>query len=312
MLRGGAPVPGPRGWPWARLVPSALLLALIPIALRTSSAVDARHLVPNGAGALLGEMVAPLRLLALLNLALFLVPLLPLLPVAYWASRPGRDPALRWLVTLAVCWLIPCFLIHPVQGEFRDWDDFAAAGVAAALPLAWLLIRSPARTAAPLAIALAGAAAVPRIQWLALQASPERALARIEAWATAPHPPLNTAVAAALEHVAMIHFKQGRLDDARRAMKASLAEARWVRVLLEWANAEAQQGDWTLAQSLYDQAARMRPDDPGVWVFMAQGAFRRGDRNAAIRAVTALKRIAPADPRIGQIEAAISALPVPP
>jgi hypothetical protein len=43
------------------------------------------------------------------------------------------------LLALALPFVLVAVLIHPAQGIFRDWDDFAASGVALSLIAAWLV-----------------------------------------------------------------------------------------------------------------------------------------------------------------------------
>jgi len=296
---------GRRVWPWSRLVPAALMAAQLPVVWKVAHAVDARHLAPTGVGHLLTAAFEPARLVALANLALFLVPLLPLLPVVFAIARRERQRSAVWLGWLGASWLLPMLAIHPVQGEFRDWDDFAAAAVAMALPLALLLARACARAPAALATTVIAAALVPRVQWLALEARPQRALERVEAWAAGPPAPARTVAAATLEFVAVSHFRDRRLEDGRRTMAAAIAQMPWERLYLGAANAEAQAGDWSYAVTLYEEAARRFPNDATPWMMLAQAAFQHGDRDAASRAVAELRRMAPADPWTARAEAAL-------
>ena len=299
---------GPRRWPWARLVPAAAIAAFVPLAWRHIRAVDAQHLAPTGAAGALAAAVAPERLRGLANLAFFLVPLVLLLPAALWSTRPAKERCVRWLGVLALSWLVPMLLVHPVQGEFRDWDVFAAGGVALALPLALRLGRSLGSVPAPLALAIAATALVPRLQWLALQTDPPRALARIEAWAAAPHPPRSTAVASALEFVAIAQYQAGRIAEGRRAMAAAIAQAPWERLYLEWAKAESQVGDWAMALELFDRAARMAPRDPTPWYLLGLEALDHRDGVAGARAVAGMRRLSPGDPRAEQLMARLRAM----
>lgn len=303
-----------RAWPWARLVPAAFMIAQLPFVWKVSHAVDARHLAPTGLGQVLTLAFEPGRLIALANLVVFLVPLLPLLapllllPGALAASRTGRERALPWLGWLAVSWVVPLLAIHPVQGEFRDWDDFASAGVAMALPLGLLAARGVAKVPSALAVALIAVALVPRLQWLVLEHRPERALARIEAWADGPPAPQHTLAASTLEFVAVSHYREGRVEDGRRAMAAAIAHVPWERLYLGWANAEARAGNWPRAVALYQEAGRRFPLDTTPWLMLAQAAFLQGDRNVAAGAVAELRRLAPDDPWTARAEQVLGAM----
>jgi len=280
-----------------------MIAAQLPIVWKVSQAVDARHFAPTGLGQVLALAVEPARLIALANVAVFLAPLLPLLVVTRAGPRSGR--ALPWLGWLALSWVVPMLAIHPVQGEFRDWDDFAAAGVAMALPLAWLVAHGVAKAPAALAAAMIAVALVPRLQWLVLEHRPEQALARIEAWATGPPAPRHTVAASTLEFVAVSHYRERRIEDGRRAMAAAIAHVPWERLYLGWANAEAQAGDWSRAVALYREAALRYPRDSTPWLMLAQAAFQHGDRDAAAAAVSELRRMAPNDPWTARAEEAL-------
>lgn len=303
---------GPHRWPWALLIPAALVASQLPFAWRGFRAVDVRHLAPAGADQVLSSAIEPGRLLSLGNLALFLVPLALLIPVAFALSRSRREPSLRWLAWLAGSWLLLMLAIHPTQGEFRDWDVFAPGGVAIALLLAWLLARACAGVPAPLVLALATAAMVPRVQWLALQANPARSLARIEAWAAGPPALPPTVAASTLEYVGIIHFRDGRLAEGRRAMESAIAQVPMERLYLDWANAEAQTGDWPRAIELFEQAAARYPHDPTPWWMLTQAALQRNDRRAAQRGVAGWLRLAPEDSSARALEAALRGRQEPP
>src|SRR5262245_5162594 len=299
-------------WPWARIVPAVLIAAQLPLVWKVSRAVDARHLAPTGLGQVLTLAFEPARLLALANLVVFLVPLLPLLPLAFAARPAGRERALPWLGGLALSWVVPMLAIHPVQGEFRDWDDFAAAGVAMALPLAFLVARGVAKAPAALAAALIAVALVPRSQWLALENRPQQALARIEAWAAGPPVPPHTVAASSLEFVAASHYREGRIEDGRRAMAAAIAHVPWERLYLGWANAEDRAGNWSRAVTIYRETARRFPEDSAPWLMLARAAFEHGDRDAAATAVAELRRLAPNDPWTDRAQEVLSRMPGPP
>lgn len=294
---------GRRTLSWARVAPAALIAAQLPQVWKVSRAVDVRHLAPTGLGHILDAGIHPTRLWALANLALFFVPLLPLLPVVL--VRAGRDRPITWLGWLAASLVLPMLAIHPVQGEFRDWDDFAGVSVAMALPLALLLARGCAKAPATVTTALIAAALVPRLQWLVLESRPERALARIEVWAKGPPAPRRTVAASTLEFVAVSHYRERRVEDGRRAMAAAIAQVPLERLYLGWANAEDQAGNWARAAELYEDTARRFPLDPAPWLMLARAAFQHGDRPAATRAVAALRRLAPNDPWTARAEAAL-------
>jgi len=309
------PVPDPPGswrWPWARIVPLSAALALAPLVWQAFLTFDERHLAPSGPAHALAAAILPGRLLDVTNRFLLLTPVLPLLPVAIaLVGIAWRERSTRWLwITAALC-VLPSLAVHPVQGEFRDWDDFAAIGVALSLPLAALLARTAAAVPPFLAVALAAATLVPRVQWLMLQSSGNRSLARIEAWAAGPPPREKTVAASTLEFVAMVHYRDGRLEQGRRAMQQAVDRVPSPRYQLEWAMAEALRGEWRQALPLFERVIVLAPRDPATWIVLAESAAQHGDRATLARAARALREIDPSHPELEKMEAALRTAPAP-
>ncbi|HEY6866740.1 MAG TPA: hypothetical protein VI792_05750, partial [Candidatus Eisenbacteria bacterium] len=124
---------------------AALAIPILAVAAMTPRIVadvlrwDAVHFNPaevRAAGGPLRAAFADHRPLDLLNLLLVLSPLAIAAPVVAWRLRrapvhegAGSRLELAVLGVLALPMLVAGPFIHPAQGLFRDWDDFAAAGV---------------------------------------------------------------------------------------------------------------------------------------------------------------------------------------
>src|SRR5262249_36082853 len=131
-------------------IPLVTLAIMIPRIVAIVQRFDTVHFASATVAAEGGVFAAALqgtRPLDLLNLALLVSPLAPLVPVlalslgrkAY--DRPAAAEAvLLWLLALPFLVVMP--FLHPVQGMVRDWDDFAATGVAISLLTAWYASRA--------------------------------------------------------------------------------------------------------------------------------------------------------------------------
>ena len=109
-------------------------------------------------------------------LALAIPALAPLL-----GRRPGRMQEALVLATLAFPFVGVMIFIHPAQGLFRDWDDFAATGAALSLVTAWLVGETlrDSRRFAWLAVTVTLGVGVAAIQWLVVHTGDVRGLARV-------------------------------------------------------------------------------------------------------------------------------------
>jgi len=166
-------------------IPVLAIAAFLPRIVADIRRWDTVHFNPAEVQARGGALKAALaggRALDLLNLLVLLSPLaLAAVPAALLLRRgPAPDPAARrgreiaFLAALAAPLALAAPFIHPAQGLFRDWDDFAAAGVAVSLVVAWLAGETLARAPryAWVGVAVVFAAALPSLQWLAHNASP--------------------------------------------------------------------------------------------------------------------------------------------
>jgi hypothetical protein len=130
-----------------------------------------------------------------LNLLLLLVPLPMVLFVAGRKTQPQKrptDPIGLSLVAGSIWLVILLFLVHMKLGAVRDWDLFAPH-MSLLVIAGWYLVTG-GRQGAPPANYLVGrlviVAVALAVPWFALNASPERSLARLEAVSEdqAPYP----------------------------------------------------------------------------------------------------------------------------
>jgi hypothetical protein len=157
---------------WIALAAPLISLAfMIPRIMHIVRNVDPIHFTPAEPGkSALASAFAGARPADMLNLVVMLAPLAVVALAALAALGAGawrrREALLLGALALPFVAVIP--FIHAQQGLFRDWDDFASAGMGLALLSAWVL--SEMLQAAPgrawLALPLALAAAVPSAQWL--------------------------------------------------------------------------------------------------------------------------------------------------
>ena len=292
-----------QGWrrfePWCAVIVVAVALgAMAPKLVHTVLHVDPVHFAASEGGPW-ATAFAGTRALDMLNLALALSPLGLLVPALATSLRGPtlRSRELIALVLLALPFVIMVPLIHPVNGMFRDWDDFAPAAEALTLVAAWLIARAlAAPTAAPLAVAVTLAVAAPSVQWLRHHHDVERGMARIAA--ALREPPARSAAerGRGWDFLGTRNVQLGRYgeaaDDFRRAADTSPSP----RMLQQWAMAATFAGRLTEAQDAYRRQLEKEPGSVSGWYGLADVSMRLGDEVEARRAVDALLRLSPGHP----------------
>jgi hypothetical protein len=285
----------------------ALLLVgprIIDTVLHTDTAV---HFTPpevQAQGGVLTAMFARTRLLDMASLALLFTPLVIAAPFLAWrlAAAIGRQPG-RWreplvLVTMALPFLVMMAFIHPAQGTFRDWDDFAATGVATSLLTAWLVGETlrAARRFAWIAVAVALGVAVPAVQWLVVHADIDRGLARVRAFVLEPPPRPGVQRGTTWDYLGIRNYRLGRYAEAQEALARAVETTPSPRVLHEWALAATMAGDLRTAQRAYQLMLGRRPESAEGWLGLLAVSMRLRDVPEAKRAATELRKLEPAHP----------------
>ena len=300
-----APVRVPPRFAWiaALLVALAGLAAMLPRIVATMLEWDAVHLVPHevrAQGGMLRAAFAGTRPADMLGLVIALSPLALAAPALALLLRrsPGRGREIALLVTLAAPFVLTVPFIHPAQGLYRDWDDFAAGGQALSLITAWLvgetLRKAPARAwlGVPVALGVAGFS----LQWLVHFNDLDRGLTRVEAFMTEPPQRLDGERGKTWDYLGIRNFRLQRWDAAARAFGFAAETSPSPRILLEWGTAELRRRNYGAARDQFRRVIAAIPDEANAWSGLAAAAIELGDREEARRAAGNLLRLRPGDP----------------
>jgi hypothetical protein len=303
-----------RGWRvWVGMaLPMIAFVAIAPKLWQSLHSFDTTHFAApgEGAGGAVARVLAPLRLLDLANLALFLIPLLPLLFVLSGRrEKPGpllEPDARRFLVLLTLPFLVALFFLRPAQGIARDFDDYSTGAMTVAVLVAARVgsrLRD-VRRAGWMAGAIALGCAAPIVAWLALESDVTLGLARVEAWIAGP--PLRTEAerATTYDFLGGRWFRAGRYDLAESELEHAAQLTPSPRLVLGWASAAERAHDFATAERAYrlllERADLM--DSTGVRVRaiamggIAVSAARRGDLAEARRWAEQAVQESPGDP----------------
>ena len=309
----------------AALAIVALALAfLLPRIVADIRHWDTAHLTPaevQAAGGPLRAALAGRRALDVLNLLLLLSPLaIPALAAGIVLGR--RLPRIRELLVLlllALPFALAMLFIHPAQGLFRDWDDFAAAGMAVTLPAAWVAAVALAGTRRPwVSAAMTLTLAAVAVQWLVHHTDRTRGLERVRAFVA--ESPALAPVERGLtwEFLGLSDRAAGDWDGAAGAFARAADTAPTPRVLQEWADAVAHIGDVRQAQEILQRVVSRDPANLNAWLRYAEvsvrlagrddDAARGADLAAARRAADAVLAAAPGDPQAESLRAFLDRL----
>ncbi|MEO5617641.1 MAG: hypothetical protein ABIS67_07700 [Candidatus Eisenbacteria bacterium] len=288
---------------WIALAIPALGLGfMLPRIIATFLRWDAVHLTPETVrqqgGPLQAAFAGP-RALDLANLLMVLSPaLLALLAalVAFGRGLPRRREALLLLALVApLAGIIP--FIHPAQGLFRDWDDFASAAAALGVAGAWVageILRGAPRLAW-LAPALVLAVAAPTLQWLAVQNDLERGLRRTEALVMGPPRRVGPEWGNTWDYLGVRNYRLERWESSARAFGNAARTSPSPRILLQWGLAESRAGNFAESMRAHRILVERNPDDYLGWGGIASAASQMKDVAAAREAAREMNRIRPGD-----------------
>jgi len=248
------------------------------------------------------------------NLLLFLSPAAPALLMAPLligapqgtsplASPPERRRQGLVLIALAGPLLLFMPFFHPPQGLFRDWDAFAASGVALSLGVAWLV--GLAIEAAPrfrwLGIAVALGVAAPTLHVLLLHAHVGAGLARIQAYLAGPPARSEQERATTWDYLGARILDLGRREEAAAAFAQAAALTPSPRILREWAATELLCDRPERAAAIYRRLLDRKPDELQAWIEYAILSARYGDLVEARRAAERALALKPDDRRARDI-----------
>src|SRR5262249_50365673 len=304
-----------RGWRvWVGIaIPAVALAALAPRLWQSMHAYDTTHFAAagEGLGGALGRLLAPLRLLDLANLALFLVPMLPLLfTLSGRHERPSpllEPEAKRVLLLLAVPFVVALFFLRPAQGIARDFDDYSTGAMTIAVLLGARVgsrLRNVPR-AGWMAVSIGLGSAAPVVAWLALQSDVGLGLARVEAWVQGPPTRSAAERATTYDYLGGRWFRAERYDLAEAELEKAVALTPSPRLVLGWAGAAERARDFATAERAYRllyERANLMNDSTGVRVRaialggLAVSAARRGDLATARQWAERAVAESPGDP----------------
>jgi tetratricopeptide (TPR) repeat protein len=269
---------------------AALAIPLAAIAIMTPRIVadvlkwDTVHFNPaevQQAGGPLRAAIAYGRPLDLLNLLLLLSPFAIAAPAVVWLLRHDlqRRNEFLFLIVLALPMVLGAPFIHPAQGLFRDWDDFAPTGIAISLVVAWLagetLRLAPDR--AWIGVAVTVGVMVPAVEWLALHTDAVRGLQRVHAFLSEPPPRTPAERAKTWDYLGIVNYRAQRWSEAAEALGHSAETGPSTRVLLEWGMATTNTGDLEGAARIYRRLLARYPQTTYGWLGLGAVTTRLAD-----------------------------------
>ncbi len=273
-------------------LPAGALAFAMPRMLVTFTATDREHLAlgsaaQGGAGlaGVLAALVSRVHLADALDHVLLLSPLAVALPfVALPLLRHARRrPDAAVVAAFALVATLTILLVHPRQGELRDWDVFAPSAVALSLALAWVVgetLRAAPRHAW-LAPAVVCAALAPAVVWIGQGTDVPRGIARVRAYLIEEPRRPDPERAQLWAWLGVRHMADRRREAAAEAYREAAAIAPSPRFLVEWAIAEADLGHTRDAQAILLRAAARGPNMAGVWLTLATITADLGELEAA-------------------------------
>jgi hypothetical protein len=290
-------------------IPAVTLALATPKIFGVIRAADALHFAPAGGGwaQALAAAIAPAHLREIANSVLVMSPLaMPALVAAFAKPRATRDGTSVVLLALAIPFLVAMILIHPRQGSFRDWDDFAptavAIGALAAAVIAHRIAGPPARpTSRPthrntLALAVTLAALVPTVQWMWLEHDLHAGLARVHAYLSEPPARAEADRTLAWDYLGTRLAWADSLDASADAYAHAAEITPTPRLLYTWAKAEAQREHYTESRAILERLTARADTWAGAWGALAFVSQQLRDTVAARMAAARALALDPNDP----------------
>jgi hypothetical protein len=284
-------------------IPAVALAVMVPRIVAVIVRWDSIHFTPRSVqahGGMLAAAFAGTRTADFANLIMMLSPLAPLVPVLAVVlgrraleGRAAGEAALLALLALPFLAVMP--FIHPVQGLFRDWDDFTATSVTVSLLVAWYVAqatRSAGRTAW-IAVAITFSAAAPAVEWLAHNSDTDRGLARVRALMLEPPAREEAERGSTWDYLGIRNFRLQRWDAAAEGFSHAAETSPSPRILQEWALSETMRGRYAFSQQVYRRMLEKSPENALGWVGLATVSLRAGDLPEAARAANELLRLQP-------------------
>ena len=292
---------------WLALAAPVLSLAfMVPRIVHIVRNVDPIHFMPAEPGkSALASAFAGARPADMLNLVVMLAPLAPVALAALPAlgANVWRRREMLLLAALALPFVALIPFIHAQQGLFRDWDDFAAAGMGVSLLAAWLLgetVRA-AGARAWLAVPLSLAAIVPSAQWLVHHTDPQRAIARVRAFVEEPPPRTGFERAMTWQYLGMTYLALNRPTEGADAYTHAADLLSSPHILRLWGMAESLAGHHERARGVFRTLLARVPGDVVALRGLMFMSLPLHDSTQARAAAESLLRVAPGDPQAAEM-----------
>lgn len=286
----------------AMALPLVALAFMAPRILHIVTRIDPMHFTPDevkSAGGILPGLFMGTRLVDLANVVLMLAPMAVAIPIVggmLGRRLPWRREGLV-LVALALPFAATMPFIHPGQGYYRDWDDFAGAGMTLTLLAAWMVARMLERAPrhAWVGVAAILAAVSPSLQWLVHESDAVRGIERVETFLREPPPRTEAERARAWDYLGWRLTDLGRFDEAAASFGQLATVQPSPRVMRQWATTVALSGDPLRAQQIYQQMLARFPDVGVGWYELARLSYGLRDYDECRRAAGQLLRLHPDD-----------------
>jgi hypothetical protein len=245
----------------------------------------------------------------MLGLVTMLSPLAIATPfVLAWLGGASIKRRELWvLAALALPLLVAMPFIHPAQGMFRDWDDFAALAVTLSLVTAWTLGEAlrGASSRAWLAAAVMLGAAVPTTGWLVHHADVERGLARVTAFMNEPPARTDDERATTFDYLGSRNENLGHYEAAADAFAHAAQYAPSPRLLLLWGILASRAGRVDEAQTAFRSLVVKDSTSVPGWMGLAAASFRLHQYAEARHAAERVLVLDPQNPQPREVLAAI-------
>jgi tetratricopeptide (TPR) repeat protein len=188
-------------------------------------------------------------------------------------------------------------LIHPVQGMFRDWDNFVALGSSLAVLTAWGIAGAlgGARTRRWVAVAVAASAASCSLAWVLHHADVDRALVRMRAFVDEPPARTEGERVAALDYIGIRNIRLERNAESASAFREASDLVPNPRFLMQWGIAASEAKDYVSAREAYARLIQRTPRDPLAWRGWTSMSARLGDFDAARSGARKVLELVPGD-----------------
>jgi hypothetical protein len=264
-------------------IPLVTLALIAPRIVSTMLKFDAVHLAPYEVRhqGVLAAAFGGHRALDLMNLVLMLSPLALVIPWLFVRLgrefQRSRESALLFSLALPLVAVVP--FVHPAQGLFRDWDDFAATGGALCLVAAWCVGETLRGSDAKrwLAVPASALVVLTTYQWLAHSNQVDLGLQRVKAFVTEPPPRTEIERAGTWDYLGVWNYRLDRYREAAAAFSQATIVEPSPRLYQQWALAATMTGAYRSAQAVYHKLVVIDPRNASAWVGLGAVSSRIPD-----------------------------------